>query len=180
MVSSEKQQEDVNRDLPDLSWFCSSDLDEVLYPKRGHVSATQRHTHEAILNRNPCDFLDVLPLEMVLEIFKHLDIESLLNSVQTCRRWKHVIETSDCLWRWLCFNCHNFQEDIQRDLQEGYSWQAILQRCYQHHAIRRKWENGEFSNISSYAAIPDRSMTNLTQEDWGKILQLELYRGAED
>lgn len=55
--------------------------------------------------------------------------------------------------------------------------QAIFQRCFGHHAIRRKWENGEYSNVNSSQAIPERSMTDLTQDEWGKIFNLELVRG---
>ncbi|PIK38529.1 F-box only protein 48 [Apostichopus japonicus] len=133
MVSSgkhPKRQRDTSLDLPDISHFCSSDLDEVLYPERHQSEAThhqqQQQRHDEILYQNPCDLFDVLPLEIVLEIFKHLDIESLSNAIKTCRRWRYVIQETECLWKWFCFHYYEFPEDVQRDWQEGYSWQSWL------------------------------------------------------
>lgn len=134
MVSSgkhPKRQRDTSLDLPDISHFCSSDLDEVLYPERHQSEAThhqqqQQQRHDEILYQNPCDLFDVLPLEIVLEIFKHLDIESLSNAIKTCRRWRYVIQETECLWKWFCFHYYQFPEDVQRDWQEGYSWQVIM------------------------------------------------------
>lgn len=167
-------------DMPDISLYCSLDPDEVLHlEKKERMQQTIKCNHHPILYKNPADFFDILPPEVVLQILKYLDVQSLFNSSQVCTKWHNVIENTGWLWKWLCEHYCDFREDIQHDIQAGYSWQVIFKRYFRHHAVRRKWLNGSFSNVKSWESLPQRSMTHLNRDEWGNILDAELLRGPE-
>lgn len=122
------------------------------------------------------NFLQILPPELALQILSAVDIESLCTASQTCRNWNDVIKNTDYLWKMLChLHCEDW-EDIEEDRASGFTWKETFQRNFRHHAIRRKWLRGDFSQFNSYQELPGRVMCIMDQQTWGQILDLELKR----
>ncbi|KAG7217824.1 hypothetical protein INR49_020873, partial [Caranx melampygus] len=47
----------------------------------------------------PLNFVETLPTEMSVRIFRELDTQSLVSAALTCRLWHYIIEHSEQLWR---------------------------------------------------------------------------------
>ncbi|KAF2276876.1 WD40 repeat-like protein [Westerdykella ornata] len=72
-----------------------------------------------------CDFLDLLPLELSLNIIRYLDLKSLCNAAQVSKKWRTIIDTDEAAWKEL------FERDgytlppgeLERAIKEGWGWQ---------------------------------------------------------
>jgi hypothetical protein len=82
----------------------------------------EKEKHESQNN-----FVELLPLEVTLEIFSQLDIQSLCRASVTCRSWNYAIRNSDSLWKPHCLTVRTVcQREIDNDLESGYSWRVSL------------------------------------------------------
>lgn len=72
-----------------------------------------------------CNFISLLPLELSLNIIKYLDVESLCNAAQVCKRWRIIIDSDEWTWK------RRFEEDgytleegeLERAINEGWGYQ---------------------------------------------------------
>ncbi|XP_072032011.1 F-box only protein 48-like [Amphiura filiformis] len=122
------------------------------------------------------DFIQLLPPELAMMVLLNLDIPSLCYASQACQDWHNVIQDTEYLWKLLCDHHCVDAADIAEDRANGYSWKETVMRNFGHHAIKRKWLKGEFSNFSSFEDIPGKHMCCMDVETWGRILDLELSR----
>ncbi|CAN9510054.1 unnamed protein product [Ophioblennius macclurei] len=71
------------------------------------------------------DFTEVLPMETSVQIFGELDTPSLCSASRTCRRWNHIIEGNELLWRNQCLLVRTLcQREVDADRQNGLSWKV--------------------------------------------------------
>nr|XP_056712764.1 F-box only protein 48 [Euleptes europaea] len=139
--------------------------------KKFSVPSEQNH------KASPKDFVQLLPLEISLKIFSHLDIRSLCNAAMTCRSWNRTLETCDHLWKLHCLTVRALcQREIDRDRGNGYSWKVTLLRNYWKSKVKREWLSGKYSNICSRGSLPEKSMYPMDVDTWGEILEAELER----
>lgn len=81
-----------------------------------------------------CDFLDLLPLELSLNILQHLDVKSMCNAAQVSKKWRHIIDTNETAWKDL-LEADGYElppGELERAVEEGWGWQ------YPH--SRESWE----------------------------------------
>lgn len=72
-----------------------------------------------------CDFISLLPLELSLNIIKYLDVQSLCNAAQVCKKWRIIIDSDEWTWK------RRFEEDgytleegeLERAINEGWGYQ---------------------------------------------------------
>ncbi|XP_064172718.1 F-box only protein 48 [Anguilla rostrata] len=123
------------------------------------------------------NFAETLPMEMSMNIFSQLDIQSLCSATVTCKLWNDIIEKNDYLWRNHCLTVRAVcQKEIDSDRGDGFSWKVTLVRNYRKGYVKRAWLSGRFSVIRSAEEIPNMSMCPLDAETWGEILEAELER----
>lgn len=73
------------------------------------------------------NFLELLPIEISLQIFSQLDVQSLCRASMTCRSWNHIIKESDSLWEPHCLALKDvFKREVDNDRKSGYSWMVSL------------------------------------------------------
>ncbi|KAF1998310.1 WD repeat-containing protein pop1 [Amniculicola lignicola CBS 123094] len=72
-----------------------------------------------------CDFIALLPLELSLNIIQHLDVRSLCNAAQVSKKWRHVIDTDETVWKELLeVDGYKLPEgELERAVKEGWGWQ---------------------------------------------------------
>lgn len=72
-----------------------------------------------------CDFLGNLPLELGLNIVKHLDVKSLCRASQVSKKWRRIISNDQQVWKKL-FDEDGFElaeGELFRAIREGWGWQ---------------------------------------------------------
>ncbi|XP_076990552.1 F-box only protein 48 [Tamandua tetradactyla] len=120
---------------------------------------------------------ELLPPEVILKIFRQLDIQSLCRASVTCRSWNHTIRNCDSLWKPHCLTVRAVcQREIDDDVESGFSWRVILLRNYQKSKVKHEWLRGRYSNISSPISLPEKIMYPMDADTWGEILEAELER----
>ena len=72
------------------------------------------------------DILIDLPPELRASILETLDVCSACKACCVSNKWSDAIENCTPLWRKLCY-AHCTKEDIERDLNAGYSWKVLSQ-----------------------------------------------------
>ncbi|XP_008576055.1 PREDICTED: F-box only protein 48 [Galeopterus variegatus] len=128
-------------------------------------------------NESQNNFVELLPPEVALKIFTHLDIRSLCRASATCWSWNYTIRNSDFLWKPHCLTVRAVcRREIDDDLESGYSWRVILLRNYQKSKVKHEWLSGRYSNICSPISLPEKIMYPMDVDTWGEILEAELER----
>lgn len=72
-----------------------------------------------------CDFLDLLPLELSMNVIKYLDARSMCRAAQVSKKWRHVIDSDEKAWKDL-LDRDGYQPprgEIERAVKEGWAWQ---------------------------------------------------------
>ncbi|KAL8942261.1 MAG: hypothetical protein Q9211_001463 [Gyalolechia sp. 1 TL-2023] len=72
-----------------------------------------------------CNFLALLPIELSLQVIRHLDVKSLCRAARVSRRWRQIIDTDERAWKRL-FDAEGFtspEGELQRAIREGWGWQ---------------------------------------------------------
>ena len=72
-----------------------------------------------------CDFLRLLPLELSLNIVRHLDCKSLCSAAQVSKKWRSIIDTDETTWK------ERMEKDgyvlpegeLEQAVKEGWGWQ---------------------------------------------------------
>ncbi|KAI9758843.1 MAG: hypothetical protein M4579_002789 [Chaenotheca gracillima] len=71
------------------------------------------------------DFLGLLPLELSLNIVRHLDLVSLCRAAQVSKRWRSIVNSDERAWKEL-FDQHGYtlpEGELKRAIKEGWGWQ---------------------------------------------------------
>ncbi|ANB13589.1 SCF ubiquitin ligase complex subunit CDC4 [Sugiyamaella lignohabitans] len=80
-----------------------------------------------------CDFLSLLPIELSYNILSYLDHKSLCRAAQVSRKWRHIVDSSEWVWKNL-LEKDNFAlsaRDYQEAVEEGWdyvSWKGTRTR----------------------------------------------------
>ena len=114
--------------------------------------------------------LDSLPPEITLKILSFLDTKSLCQASQTCKKWHDFIYNTDLLWRRKCESLD--QEEIERDIQQGFWWRNIFIRNYGTNAIKKRWIEGKFRHAKSPDELPRNHFGPMDTKTWGCILEV--------
>lgn len=128
-----------------------------------------------IKRESKLNFVGVLPDEMSVKIFDYLDVNSLCRSLQTCSRWRDLIEGSSCLWRRHC-QCYQNSLPCKKNDNKGTQWKVELKKVFLIHKFMKRWLAGEFSFPNSYEDLPGDHIQEMPTEVWGTILESELRR----
>ncbi len=76
-----------------------------------------------------CDFLELLPTELSLNVIGNLDAKTLCRAAQVSKRWRQLIDSSETLWKRL-FDADHFAlpgGELPRAIREGWGWQYASQ-----------------------------------------------------
>ena len=74
-----------------------------------------------------CDFLQLLPVELCLNIISNLDVKTLCCAAQVSKRWRQLIDSAEKVWKRL-FDADNYflpDGELQRAIHEGWGWQCV-------------------------------------------------------
>lgn len=72
-----------------------------------------------------CDFLNMLPLELSLNIAGHLDVKASCFGAQVSRKWRRIVDSNEKAWK-NRFDGDGYQlpeGELQRAIREGWGWQ---------------------------------------------------------
>ena len=72
-----------------------------------------------------CDFLNLLPLELSMNIVRHLDYRSMCQAAQVSKKWRRIVDSDEKAWRDLLHE-DNYQvpaSEVDRAIREGWGWQ---------------------------------------------------------
>lgn len=77
-----------------------------------------------------CDFISLLPTELSLHIINSLDVKSMCNAAQVCRKWRELIDTNDFAWKTLLEQDGYVlpENELERAINEGWGWQYPYSR----------------------------------------------------
>lgn len=87
---------------------------------------TLQLVNQAIAPALKCDFLGRLPIELGLQVIRHLDAQSLCRATQVSRKWRRLIDNDERTW-YLRHQKDGYTfkpEELQRAVAEGWGWQA--------------------------------------------------------
>ena len=76
-----------------------------------------------------CDFLELLPTELSLNVICNLDARTLCRAAQVSKRWRQLIDSSETVWKRL-FDAEHFilpEGELPRAIREGWGWQYASQ-----------------------------------------------------
>ncbi|KAF2401011.1 WD40 repeat-like protein [Trichodelitschia bisporula] len=71
------------------------------------------------------DFLTALPVEMGLEVLKHLDVQSMCRAAQVSKKWRQIVDGNETYWRER-LEREKFimpEGEVERAVREGWGWQ---------------------------------------------------------
>lgn len=86
-------------------------------------------TAEVVNPALKCDFLELLPTELSLNVIGNLDAKTLCRAAQVSKRWRHLIDSSETVWKRL-FDADHYvipEGELQRAVREGWGWQCASQ-----------------------------------------------------
>ena len=72
-----------------------------------------------------CDFLNLLPLELCLNVIGYLDVKSLCRAAQVSKKWRNIINSDEKAWKQL-FDTDGYtlpEGELQRAIYQGWGWQ---------------------------------------------------------
>ena len=94
-----------------------------------------------------CDFLDLLPLELSLNILRYLDFQSLCRAAQVSKKWRQMIDGNERAWKELLDKDGYTLPpwELQRAIREGWGWHVPCR------------EDDIEKDISSYTAFQSES-----------------------
>lgn len=72
-----------------------------------------------------CDFLALLPLELSLDIVKHLDVQSMCRAAQVSKKWRQIVNSDEKTWK-AHFDRAGYvlpDGELERAIREGWAWQ---------------------------------------------------------
>jgi F-box and WD-40 domain protein CDC4 len=72
-----------------------------------------------------CDFVAILPSELVLNVLLYLDVKSLCKSSQVSKTWRRIINANENAWKGL-FDADGFvlpEGELEQAITEGWGWQ---------------------------------------------------------
>lgn len=98
----------------------------VLYQMLKRCQKKTLQTVAAVVNPAlKCDPFDVLPVELGLQITKHLDAQTLCRAAQVSKKWRQLIDSDERAWKELLeqdgFNLP--VGEVERAVREGWGWQ---------------------------------------------------------
>lgn len=72
-----------------------------------------------------CDFLNLLPLELSMNVVRYLDFKSMCRAAQVSKKWRRIVDSDEKAWRDL-LRKDRYQvpaSEIERAIREGWGWQ---------------------------------------------------------
>lgn len=72
-----------------------------------------------------CDFFNLLPLELSLNIAGHLDVKASCFAAQVSKKWRRIVDSNEKAWK-NRFDADGYQlpeGELQRAIREGWGWQ---------------------------------------------------------
>ena len=117
-------------DIPDMIRSFDAMPDElqnyVMFQMLKRCSKKTLHTVADVVNPAlKCDPFNILPVELGLQITKHLDGKSLCRAAQVSKRWRYLINSDEKAWKDL-LDRDGFtlpEGEIERAVREGWGWQ---------------------------------------------------------
>ncbi|KAK4697129.1 F-box and WD-40 domain protein CDC4, partial [Lecanoromycetidae sp. Uapishka_2] len=76
-----------------------------------------------------CDFLELLPTELSLNVIGNLDAKTLCRAAQVSKTWRRLIDSSETVWKRL-FDANHYvlpEGELPRAIREGWGWQYASQ-----------------------------------------------------
>lgn len=79
---------------------------------------------ESIVPSLRCDFLTLLPIELVYKILKQLDFKTLCSAAQVSRDWRRIVDSSESIWknRLIEDELAVTKEEVSRALNEEWDY----------------------------------------------------------
>ena len=131
------------------------------------------------LSHSSVDAVGELPLELVESIFMHLDPESIVMALKTCKSWNVFLEHDDIIWKNLCLHYCDY-EDVLQDRQTNQTWKSVFANNFGQNGVLKRWMSGKYSKVKSFHELPQSRYCQLmwcfNVETWGMILESELAR----
>jgi F-box and WD-40 domain protein CDC4 len=72
-----------------------------------------------------CDFLDLLPLELSMNIISNFDVQTMCRAAQVSKKWRQIIDSDEKAWKTL-LDKDDFvlpKGEVERAVKEGWGWQ---------------------------------------------------------
>lgn len=82
---------------------------EICLLKRITYEGVQQHAQRIVR----CDILDILPYDLACDVFKCLDLSSLVRCTRVSKKWRHFLISSSHLWNELYFSKRAAQLEIK-------------------------------------------------------------------
>ncbi|KAJ5777707.1 hypothetical protein N7520_000953 [Penicillium odoratum] len=73
-----------------------------------------------------CNFLELLPLELSLNIVKYFDIQTMCRAAQVSKKWRHIVNSDEKTWKELLDQDGYIlsEKELERAIREGWGWQC--------------------------------------------------------
>lgn len=80
-----------------------------------------------------CDFLELLPLELSLNIVKYFDLQTMCRAAQVSKKWRHIINSDEKTWKELLDRDGYVlsEGELERAIREGWGWQCSSPEDYE-------------------------------------------------
>ena len=109
-----------------------------------------------------CDFLKLLPLELSLNVIGNLDAWTLCRAAQVSKYWRHLIDSSEKIWKRL-FDAENFtlpDDELQQAIREGWGWQYASQSSGSEKDLRSQNTNPSHARSQYEQSLSDTIATS--------------------
>jgi len=72
-----------------------------------------------------CDFLDLLPLELSMNIISNFDVTTMCRAAQVSKKWRQIIDSDEKAWKTLLDDDEFVlpKGEVERAVKEGWGWQ---------------------------------------------------------
>lgn len=118
-----------------------------------------------------------LPEELKTKIFLELPMKDIFSVCLVCKPWNYIVMSNESVWKLRCYNLPEFlHKSIVNDKAQGHNWKETFKMNYGKNGIKRMWQQGVFSNPTSYDELPQGMYSNMDVDSWGDLFQLELDR----
>ncbi|KAJ5934990.1 hypothetical protein N7466_004537 [Penicillium verhagenii] len=105
-----------------------------------------------------CDFLELLPLELSLNIVKYFDVQTMCRAAQVSKKWRHIVNSDEKTWKELLDQGGYVlsEGELDRAIREGWGWQCSSPDNWERDLSTTLSVN-ELSPIASSSAASDRA-----------------------
>ncbi|KAL9063558.1 MAG: hypothetical protein Q9157_008183, partial [Trypethelium eluteriae] len=92
---------------------------------RRSAKPTLRFVADVVNPALKCDFLDLLPLELSMNIVKHFDHQTMCRAAQVSKKWRRIIDSDEKAWKDLLdADGYELPEgELEKAIKQGWGWQ---------------------------------------------------------